>query len=368
MENIVSEQRGIYLPKGLGLPISSLISVFNNTSASYKFYWFLSILHLVEEEKFEYTFKELTIKMISLSWYTINFHKLSFGSQDKLEQAIKSIINSSEGKIEENDDPEKIISFLENNFDDYKKEINHFNKKVPYHFLSPFIGTQKNNREWIDASREKFSTARPYIYFLDIDRITIHAKWIKYLIENRKLLIDFSLWNFVHKFLETRNPNIPNITQKLIKRPKRESLSSQTKLWNSFAEHENLISIYTKNKIDDYAIDHFIPWSFVSHNQLWNLAPIESSLNSKKSNKLPTGNLINHFCEQQFDFFNHISSNDSIKTPKKLLEDYSNIFKVQTKDIIHKEKQEFVKTLSAHINPLLQFASNSGFQNWDYEI
>jgi len=368
LKNIVSEQQGLYLPASKRLPISSLIAVFKNTSASYKFYWFLSILELAEKGKEDYTFRELNIRMIALSWYTINFHKLSFGSQDKLEQAIKTIISFSDGKIGENDDKDKIIKFLEHNYDIFKKEITHFNKKVPYHFLSPFIGTQKNIKQWIEASLMKYNDNSPCLYHLSRDHISIHPEWLEYLIDNKRLLIDFSLWNFVHKFLEPRNPNIPNITQKLIKRPKRESLNIQTKLWDSFAKEVNLISIYTKKKIDEYALDHFVPWSFVSHNQLWNLAPIESSLNSSKSNKLPNKNLVDTFCEQQFHFFNHIISSDSLKISKKKLEDYSNIFKLHTKDIVLKEKGEFIRALSDHINPLLQFASNSGFQNWEYDI
>ena len=36
-----------------------------------------------------------------------------------------------------------------------------------------------------------------------------------------------------------------------------------------------------------YDVDHFIPWSFVMNDELWNLMPMDSSLNSAKSNKLP---------------------------------------------------------------------------------
>ena len=36
-----------------------------------------------------------------------------------------------------------------------------------------------------------------------------------------------------------------------------------------------------------YDVDHFILWSFVMNDELWNLSPMESSLNSSKSNRLP---------------------------------------------------------------------------------
>ncbi|MFR7631082.1 MAG: HNH endonuclease signature motif containing protein [Lachnospira eligens] len=36
-------------------------------------------------------------------------------------------------------------------------------------------------------------------------------------------------------------------------------------------------------------MDHFIPWSFVMNDELWNLMPMDSSLFSKKG--FPSGNL-----------------------------------------------------------------------------
>ena len=37
------------LPSSDNLPVNKLASVFSNTSATYKFYWFLAIIELVEE-------------------------------------------------------------------------------------------------------------------------------------------------------------------------------------------------------------------------------------------------------------------------------------------------------------------------------
>lgn len=35
-----------------------------------------------------------------------------------------------------------------------------------------------------------------------------------------------------------------------------------------------------------YDVDHFIPWSIVMNDELWNLMPIDSSFNSSKSNSV----------------------------------------------------------------------------------
>jgi hypothetical protein len=41
----------IYLPEDLNVSVKKLSACFNNTSASYKFYWFLSILDAVSKQK-----------------------------------------------------------------------------------------------------------------------------------------------------------------------------------------------------------------------------------------------------------------------------------------------------------------------------
>lgn len=62
------------------LPIHHLTAVFRHTSASYKFYWFLSILKDIESNnRISIPVNDLLIRMVALSWFPINFYKLSFG-------------------------------------------------------------------------------------------------------------------------------------------------------------------------------------------------------------------------------------------------------------------------------------------------
>lgn len=50
-----------------------------------------------------------------------------------------------------------------------------------------------------------------------------------------------------------------------------------------------------------YDIDHFIPWSFVMNDELWNLMPMDTSLNSSKSNRLPKWNpFFQNFAQNQY--------------------------------------------------------------------
>lgn len=48
--------------------------------------------------------------------------------------------------------------------------------------------------------------------------------------------------------------------------------------------HEIYIGqILTEN---DISIDHFVPWSYVAHDEMWNLNPTTKSINSSKRNNL----------------------------------------------------------------------------------
>jgi hypothetical protein len=37
----------------------------------------------------------------------------------------------------------------------------------------------------------------------------------------------------------------------------------------------------------DYDLDHFLPWSFVTHDLIWNLTPAPRSINIQKSAAVP---------------------------------------------------------------------------------
>ncbi|MBK5968358.1 MULTISPECIES: HNH endonuclease domain-containing protein [Thiorhodovibrio] len=44
---------------------------------------------------------------------------------------------------------------------------------------------------------------------------------------------------------------------------------------------------------------HHLPWSFVVHDQLWNLIPVPPSVNSAKSNRLPAADYLEPFTRLQ---------------------------------------------------------------------
>ena len=80
------------LPPNNDISVGILSSIFNDTTNSYKYYWFLSILDILQTGVVnEIRIDDLCVKMIESVWYPLNFFKLSFGSLDSFKKIADSI-------------------------------------------------------------------------------------------------------------------------------------------------------------------------------------------------------------------------------------------------------------------------------------
>jgi hypothetical protein len=313
------------LPASYNLPVNKLASVFSSTSATYKFYWFLAIIELVEEGNTNISKRKIFSRMISNSWCTVNYFHVSFGKQDLIQEAVRTILKIENLTIDEN--KKTLHTVLETTLNlETIQVLNHFDKNVPHWFISPWF-SGNSNRNSIYSLSQNFDSG--CLYSLEKDSITINPNWISYLKENSRLLKDFCYWNLC-LFLQKRNPNVPDIPNKISRTITRKSLTKQTnEYWKLvFQELGSIECIFTGNQLvfdeKKYALDHFVPHAFVSHDLMWNLIPIDRAYNSSKSDKLPS-------LDRYFDkFFNlqktgfEIVKSHSAKN--KYLEDYLTIF------------------------------------------
>lgn len=346
------------LPISNNLPINKLASVFGSTSATYKFYWLISLIELVEEENIVIPKRKIFARMISNSWYTINYFHISFGKQDNLQIAVERILKEEKLTIDEK--KSKLETCLENS--NNKETINqlfHFDKNVPHWFLSPWfpkINNETDNQQKSRIYYDSQSFVNDSLYALNKDFISINPIWISYLKSNAKVLKDYCYWNLA-LFLQTRNPNVPDIPNKLIKPAIRNGLTKQTNdYWKLvFKELGSINCIFTDTKLyfdeKNYALDHFVPYAFVSHDLIWNLLPIEKKFNSSKSDKLP-------LFDKHFDKFYELQKlafdiNKHHNSKSKYVEEFLTIF--PNIDAFAKDK------FSNTIQPLLTIASNNGF-------
>ena len=346
------------LPQNIKLPVSSLSRIFENTTATYKFYWFVAIMDIVvKEHKTRISFWEIIAGMIAESWYPIHYFKLSFGKSDSL--FVKSLEIQKEYQISIESDKEKIKNLLVDNLKETKKFLKIFSINVPYRFLSPWI--RYTYDEEVIAKSQLFENNA--LYAIYNDEIVINDLWVEYLTKHYKILRDFAFWNLT-EFLQKRNPNVPDVSSKLIKPIQRDSLTKQRKYWDSYIEITGGINcIYTGKNIiaKEYDLDHFVPWSFVSHNLLWNLIPSDPSVNSAKSNNLPQlDKYLQPFASLHQDAMKILYEKNM---NNKIFEDYLIIYD-SIPDLINLSKSDFFNVFKRTFTPMVQIAENMGFKIW----
>lgn len=357
----------------MNIPHSDILStnrlgrVFNNTSATYKFFWFVSIMQIhAQKESSRIDVWDIVIRMVANAWYPIHYFRLSFGKSDSLFDIVMELQDITQIPIDAK--KEDIIMELKANLNDkrIKDLLNILTLNVPYRFLSPWINYTSN----IDTIRRSQSFQNGCLYALHKDEkgfyIELNPIWNNYLNNHYNILVDFAYWNLT-LFLQVRNPNVPNIPNKLIKTESRNSLTPQRHYWD-YVMHQGLTvnCIYTGNILEpgNYDLDHFIPWSFVSHDLLWNLMPADGSINSSKSNKLPDLDkylprlATAHQQAIKICLSNHYNG-------KKILEDYLSLgFTPQ--ELVDMDYTHLIDCFKRTYSPMNQIALNMGFETWKY--
>jgi hypothetical protein len=337
------------LPFQQNLPVHLLGGCFNNTSATYKFYWFLALVGKVEMGEIRIRKNDLFAEMVANAWYTVNYFKISFGKQDQLQSAISRLKELEKLTVDEDRlTISKRLSETANQ--STARELRYFNKEVPHRFLSPWFRVSDMPTAY--AASQRFENN--CLYALEKDYITINPTWVYYLQHNSRILKNFCYWNLA-VYLQAKNPSVPDIPNKLVKSPVRKSLSEQRKLWDLvIGELGTVNCIYTNRKlvIGDYAVEHFLPYAFVSHDLMWNLIPADRSFNSFKSDRIPS-------LEQYFDSFFELQRSAleiiQFKAPKhKFLDDYLTV----VPDLSSFTKERMFERLQ----PLAIIARNNGFE------
>ncbi len=329
--------------------------VFDDTAASYKFFWFLAILDLLPNaDGSMLRFDELFVEMAALAWTPVVRFRLSFGLHDKLQDAIAKV-QQAHPKLDAGAPPGEIRKVMAL----HARDFAFLREMVPTRFLSPFLWKPKGlrtsalTRFIVDAARDSQNEVQrtPYSFDAAGDRIVFGADWRSFLYHNRLALRDFAERNLI-RFLESRNPSAPSISQKL-RLPTERDLARAKAFWTmadarAREVHRPLRNIYTADRLpDSFAIDHFIPWSFVVHDQLWNLVPTDRSSNSAKSDRLPRVEAL----LPEFAALHHFGIHAAGAKPQ-LLEDYLLCFRVQLPELLAMPEEALTMRLHDALQPL----------------
>lgn len=354
------------IPQVDNLSTQRLSRIFDKTVATYKYYWFISILDLyIRRGKKKQNIWDIMVEMVVNAWYPVCYFHLSFGNSESLYDAIHQI--QREYAIPINIKSDDLRAWLNEHRADRNvySILSFLPKNVPFRFLRPWIDTS-DDRATVERS-QTFENGCLYRLLRESGTmwVELNEEWLHYVEANYPILRDFAYWNLT-LFLQVRNPNVPNIPNKLIKSETRNSLARQHQLWNLVINYGCPVKcIYTEKElsIGHYDLDHFIPWSFVSHDLVWNLLPADSSINSSKSDKLPQLDIyLPRLAHAQQQALQVVLAHDF---NGQILEDYLSLG-ATPQEIAGMDEDHLIDCFSKTYTPMNQIALNMGFETWRY--
>ena len=112
--------------------------IFQNVDTTYKFFWFLSVLHKAKVARFrtdlQLEIRELAREMIAQAWPCRRLFKLWFGHQDRLQRLIDQLAQNSgladSARLDEVRDAALELSEV---------DLSVLQEFVPYRFLTPWL-------------------------------------------------------------------------------------------------------------------------------------------------------------------------------------------------------------------------------------
>ncbi|MCR5796325.1 MAG: HNH endonuclease [Eubacterium sp.] len=358
-----------------------------NPSYCYKFYWLEAIVQLISEDVSETTFNDVINEMICNAWYSVReFHVHLSGVQadgqvrDGLERSVLRLFELS--KLPSNASKVEIRNAIEEYDVELKEYKEQLTNMVPYRALAGFFSRADNPVNWDSNKRliayiEKVNKDVVLLpYTLGTSRklnkeIYFQPSWMKMIQDNMVSILGWIQYEKV-KWLQNNNPEVPGLVYKLAPMDqKMRKLKNVHGLWEGILELIQVRDVFTGKLVvkKQYVVDHFIPWSFVMNDELWNLMPMDSSLNSSKSNKLPKWNsFFKQFASNQYLMYSLIYSNDNIfKLYAKCYRD--NLHSIWAGNELYipgNTKEKFLSILEKNMQPVYDSARRQGYEIWNY--
>ena len=368
------------------LDIGGFARMLKDPSYCYKFYWLEAIVKLISEDRQEVSYDEMINEMISNAWYSVlEFHVHLSGIwgdgeiKDSLEKAVLKLyklsgLPANTSKVE-----------IKNKIAEFDKELHEekmvLTKNVPYKALSGFANRCS---ECIDLNS---SAGRMIAYYNRLNnrgtllpytfdsqkglerKIIFQEAWIQMIQDQMTAILGWIQYEKV-RWLQNNNPEVPGLVYKLMPLDdKMRKLAHVRRLWEGILDTTSITDVFKHEPIKkkSYDVDHFIPWSFVMNDELWNLMPMDSSLNSSKSNRLPQWDrFFARFAENQYIMYELIHGKAGIR---KLYEACyrDNLHSIWASQELYRKgntREEFFSILEKNMRPVYDSARRQGYEVW----
>ena len=369
------------------LDLEGFSRMMKDPSYCYKFYWLEAIVQLISEDKRETTYNDIINEMIANAWYSVlEFHVHLSGIwgdgdiKDSLEKAVLKLhkltgLPSNVSKVE-----------IKNKIAEFDKELHGekitLTQNVPYKALSGFAN-RYSERIDLNSSAGKMmayynrinsiESPMPYTFGEQkgLERkIIFHESWIQMIQDNMVAILGWIQYEKV-RWLQNNNPEVPGLVYKLAPLDdKMRKLGFVRKLWDGVLNTTKIIDVFKEEPIkkESYDVDHFIPWSFVMNDELWNLMPIDSSLNSSKRNRLPQWDkFFIRFAQNQYTMYELVHEKAGIR---KLYESCyrDNLHSIWASQELYRKgnsREEFYEILERNMRPVYDSARRQGYEVWN---
>ena len=367
------------------LDLEAFSLMMKNPSYCYKFYWLEAIVDLISEGVSETTFNDIIDEMIVNAWYSVlEFHIHLSGMmdgqvRDGLERAVLLLqelsgLPGNASKVEIKNQ----IKEHETELKSYKEQLTNM---VPYRALAGFFDKCEEHAEW-ESTRRMVSyiervnriTLLPYILGMGSrlkKEVKFNEAWMRMIQDHTVSILGWIQYEKM-KWLQNNNPEVPGLVYKLTPMDeKMRKLGHVRKLWDAVLDLNPIQDVFKGTNIDreHYDVDHFIPWSFVMNDELWNLMPMDSSLNSAKSNKLPKWNpFFEQFSVNQYVLYGMIHD-EQLPGIRKLYESCyrDNLHSIWADQELYRKgnsREQFCNILQKNMQPVYDSARRQGYQMW----
>lgn len=352
-------------------PFARIPDVFKNVTASYKYYWFLSLLDLyVKEGREEFPLERILVKMVAKAWQPLRYFYLTFGPSDSFSKVISGVL--AHYNIADDATPAMIERKLygENGVrEGVWQHLKVLQQNVPFRFLSPWLKTVDN--ALTARLSQNFTNGCPYALLSDGKgwMVQVNPQWYHYLQQNYQVLTDFTQLQLIN-FIQRYNPMVPMLSQKLEIKPKEKLATNRIQFWQNYLESEGpMLCPFTHRPLDasHFSIANYLPWSFFPSDVCWNMLPVDASVEQIKGNcLLNSDGYFSIFCKKQQDALRlnwemekGFEGKDSI-----VLQQYTMLGQ-EVEVLVHLSSRDFEQLMARSFTPMEQMARNMGYQTWN---
>ena len=200
-------------------------------------------------------------------------------------------------------------------------------------------------------------------------QIIVGSKWLTFLQSNQLPLRAFAQLS-VARYFETRNPGIPDIINKL-DRPGVRKLAKARAFWDTVLSAQPL-KVYLFGRANTRRLrlrSFFLPWSFVTHDLIWNLTPTPGAINLAKSDAVPNlGRYLSALVDQHYVAMPVLKNalanvrGTRLRALEAITLEYANFFKIPLTELFLLSRDQFDNVLSTELHAQADVARRLNFE------